>query len=459
MKNRGFNYSFEEKNCCPFFVNLINKNYHFFRMTFLLNLSTTEDDPGTRGRRSKVNVVDKAELSGKWTRKRLVSKRLNSLARKNEESSSADSAVLEKKARRLISASSLSEIRKVRKERNNGRSVRRPAVLQGANNVPLKSRLFDAQNSMERPSNPAPLDNDNNVESGNGDHDKDDDDDDNEIKAESMPVKNVPKPQPKDSMEQIVPENKSSSTASAAADVSEEITSFEGCGLHAEICKHLKEKLGFVKPTNIQSMMIPTMLNNANRDIRMQSMTGSGKTLAFVLPIVQRILETCNRDRPRGEIRNLGTFAIFLSPTRELASQLYSVLEKVLSNHYKFCGDHAMSLVPGLIIGGDKRKSEKARLRKGINILVATPGRLLDHLESTQSFNCSSLETLVLDEADRLLDLGFETQVKEIVSLIREKKTVKRGFGSRCNRNSDPAINDSLLAQGRRDGANHNTFA
>ena len=84
-------------------------------------------------------------------------------------------------------------------------------------------------------------------------------------------------------------------------------------------------------------------------------------------------------------------------------------------------GSRHVNLVPGIIIGGDKRKSEKARLRKGIHILVATPGRLLDHLESTKSFQCSALQCMVLDEADRLLDLGFEKKVKKIVDIIREK--------------------------------------
>eukprot|EP00877_Chromochloris_zofingiensis_P004825 jgi/Chrzof1/14343/UNPLg00617.t1 len=103
-----------------------------------------------------------------------------------------------------------------------------------------------------------------------------------------------------------------------------------------------------------------------------------------------------------------GTYAIILSPTRELCVQVHDVLTALVR---RFCW-----LVSGMIIGGEHRGHEKARLRKGVTIVVATPGRLLDHLQNTTSFHTEELCWLILDEADRLLDLGFEAKLKEILS-------------------------------------------
>lgn len=120
-----------------------------------------------------------------------------------------------------------------------------------------------------------------------------------------------------------------------------------------------------------------------------------------------------------------GTRAIILCPTRELATQTATIAEKVCQNSFSW-------LVPGCLSGGEKRKSEKARLRKGITILVATPGRLLDHLGKTDSLSMAlkgKLEWVVLDESDRLLDLGLGSQVEQIMQMIRanqSKSGVKR---------------------------------
>lgn len=112
--------------------------------------------------------------------------------------------------------------------------------------------------------------------------------------------------------------------------------------------------------------------------------------------------------------RSSGTHAIIISPTRELSLQIYEVLRKLLRPFPQ--------IVPGVIMGGEKRKSEKARLRKGIGILVATPGRLVDHLVHTQSFQIEKCRWLVLDEADRLLDMGFERDLTAIISALNTKK-------------------------------------
>ena len=109
--------------------------------------------------------------------------------------------------------------------------------------------------------------------------------------------------------------------------------------------------------------------------------------------------------------RTDGTRALIIAPTRELCSQIADVLNRLT----KCC----VGIVGGCVTGGEKRKSEKARLRKGVVVLVGTPGRLLDHLKTTESFSLQWLKWIVLDEADRLLDLGFERTVLDILSIIR----------------------------------------
>lgn len=108
--------------------------------------------------------------------------------------------------------------------------------------------------------------------------------------------------------------------------------------------------------------------------------------------------------------RESGLFAIIMTPTRELATQIYGVLETLTRCHHQ--------IVPGIVIGGEKKKSEKARLRKGCNILVATPGRLADHLENTKNLDVSQFRWLILDEGDKLMELGFEETISKITAQI-----------------------------------------
>ncbi|ORX76406.1 P-loop containing nucleoside triphosphate hydrolase protein [Anaeromyces robustus] len=224
-------------------------------------------------------------------------------------------------------------------------------------------------------------------------------------------------------------------------DTEKVIKTFKDTGLDPLLCYHLKHKLSLEKPTNIQAKSIPYLLNQTKRekgfaidgDVIIQAQTGSGKTLTFLLPIISRLLSI---DDDRID-RSIGTLAIILVPTRELAKQIQQVMESLvrLSGSIKNMeeeedDDDDMNnrqikykhwITPGIIAGGDKKKSEKARLRKGVNILVSTPGRLLDHLQNTNSFDVSQLRWLVLDEADRLLELGFEETIKSIIQLIQEK--------------------------------------
>ncbi|GLB37575.1 putative RNA helicase [Lyophyllum shimeji] len=204
--------------------------------------------------------------------------------------------------------------------------------------------------------------------------------------------------------------------------------SFAGLGLDPLIVAHLTTKMNITKPTSIQRSALPALLiapseSNALRDVFIQSQTGSGKTLAFLLPILQDLLPLSSLSYID---RSIGTLAIIIAPTRELAKQISDVLETLLQLRLRPENESADDpgasptrltrwLVSGLLTGGATRTHEKARLRKGVPILVSTPGRLLDHLQNTSSFNVAKCRWLVLDEADRLMDLGFEETIDGIV--------------------------------------------
>ncbi|UZJ54818.1 hypothetical protein CBS101457_004138 [Exobasidium rhododendri] len=159
------------------------------------------------------------------------------------------------------------------------------------------------------------------------------------------------------------------------------------------------KKASFVEMTDIQAKSLPLSL--AGKDILGAARTGSGKTLAFVLPVLERLYRL-----KWGSSDGLG--ALIMSPTRELAIQIFDVLKKIGGSH---------SFSAGLIIGGKDVKVEKDRLTR-MNILVATPGRLLQHMDQTSGFDTSNVQVLVLDEADRCLDMGFENTLDAILENI-----------------------------------------
>ncbi|XP_045598838.2 ATP-dependent DNA helicase DDX31 [Procambarus clarkii] len=167
------------------------------------------------------------------------------------------------------------------------------------------------------------------------------------------------------------------------------------------------EKLGFTSMTMVQQKSIPPILEG--KDALVKSQTGSGKTLTYALPIIHNLMVQTPHIQ-----RSDGVIALIIVPTRELAQQSYQWFEKLC----KSC----VWVVPGYLIGGEKKKAEKARLRKGINILVATPGRLIDHLHHTKSLSLSSVKYLVLDEADRLLDMGYERSITSILETLTEQQ-------------------------------------
>ena len=190
-------------------------------------------------------------------------------------------------------------------------------------------------------------------------------------------------------------------------------TAFEG--LNPALVKALQEAFNIVSPTPIQAEAIPLLLESGAGDVVMQAQTGSGKTLAYALPLLNMILSSFNPNGANDSSsfrEEIGTLGLVIVPTRELAVQTQATLTKILSRvrpHW---------IVTTALTGGDSRKSEKARLRRGCQIVVGTPGRLLDHLKTSEGWKRSKLSWLIIDEADRLADLGFETTVKEIFSAL-----------------------------------------
>ena len=181
--------------------------------------------------------------------------------------------------------------------------------------------------------------------------------------------------------------------------------SFKSLGPHvSEATLKGIEDMGFTHMSEIQAQTIPHLLEG--RDLVGSAKTGSGKTLAFLVPAVELVFKL--KFMPRN-----GTGIIIISPTRELSMQTFGVLRELLKHHY-----HTY----GLIMGGANRTSEAQKLAKGINILVATPGRLLDHLQNTKDFLFKNLQCLIIDEADRILDVGFEEEMKKIVKLLPKKR-------------------------------------
>ncbi|XP_059045612.1 probable ATP-dependent RNA helicase DDX10 [Achroia grisella] len=187
--------------------------------------------------------------------------------------------------------------------------------------------------------------------------------------------------------------------------VSGEIKTFKDFPLSQKTLKGLKDN-NYNTPTEIQREAIGYALQG--KDILGAARTGSGKTLAFLVPILEILF--CKK-----WTRLDGVGALVISPTRELAYQIYETLRKVGSLH---------DFSAGLIIGGQNLKFERKRMDQ-INILICTPGRLLQHMDENPLFDCSHLQILVLDEADRCLDMGFETTMNAIIeNLPPERQTL-----------------------------------
>ena len=144
----------------------------------------------------------------------------------------------------------------------------------------------------------------------------------------------------------------------------------------------------------------------------MKSETGSGKTLAYLVPLIEQLSKhSMEVEKIR---RDFGTYCIIFSPTRELCTQIDIELQRLTSKMFAY-------MICSTIMGGENPKKEKARLRKGITILVCTPGRFLYHLQNTENIGLSRLQYLIIDEADRMLDMGFEREMDACLNLIKKR--------------------------------------
>ncbi|BET00308.1 ATP-dependent RNA helicase [Nesidiocoris tenuis] len=182
---------------------------------------------------------------------------------------------------------------------------------------------------------------------------------------------------------------------------------FQEADVHPHLVGNLEQLFGIKHMTVVQQKTIPVLMSG--KDALVRSQTGSGKTLAYAIPIMHNL----QSHQPKLTRRD-GIKALIVLPTRELATQTYECFVKLM---------RAFTwIVPGLIIGGEKRKSEKVRLRKGITVLIGTPGRLLDHAEHTSNLKLDNVSWLVIDEADRLLDMGYEEAVSKLIAKIDNQK-------------------------------------
>ncbi|MGO3876134.1 MAG: DEAD/DEAH box helicase [Psychrobacter celer] len=190
---------------------------------------------------------------------------------------------------------------------------------------------------------------------------------------------------------------KTDTTAQAATDAaSEDKTTFSDLNIAKPILTAL-DRIGYTNPTPIQEQAIPFALQG--RDLLLSAQTGSGKTAAFVIPVLDRLSRATSFDKL--------TKALILTPTRELAQQVHdSVRTYSKDMRGLFC-------VP--LVGGAPYNGQITALRKGVQVIVATPGRLLDHIKAGR-VDLSNLEVLVLDEADRMLDMGFADDISDILS-------------------------------------------
>jgi len=207
--------------------------------------------------------------------------------------------------------------------------------------------------------------------------------------------------------------------------------SFTTLGLSAELLHAIADQ-GYSKPTPVQRQAIPVILEG--KDIMAGAQTGTGKTAGFALPLLQRLSERYQGNGSR-RVR-----ALIVTPTRELAAQV----EESVTTYGKY-----LPLKSAVIYGGVKINPQIEKLRRGIDILVATPGRLLDHVQQ-RTLDLSSVEILVLDEADRMLDMGFIPDIRRILALLprrRQNLLFFATFSDEMKRLADTLLNAPTLIE------------
>jgi len=233
--------------------------------------------------------------------------------------------------------------------------------------------------------------------------------------------------------------------------------SFDTLGLSAELLRAIREQ-GYTQPTPIQTKAIPTILSGG--DVMAAAQTGTGKTAGFTLPLLQRLsTQTSGRSaeqsgrqvggqsarQPQGRAApgaRRPIRALVLTPTRELAAQVQESIQTY---------GHYLPLRSTVIFGGVKINPQIEQLRRGVDILVATPGRLLDHA-GQGTVDLSKVETLILDEADRMLDMGFIHDIKKVLALLppnhaRQNLLFSATFSDDIKRLAERLLNDPELIE------------
>ncbi|WVN41445.1 DEAD/DEAH box helicase [beta proteobacterium MWH-UniP1] len=206
--------------------------------------------------------------------------------------------------------------------------------------------------------------------------------------------------------------------------------SFDSFGLHPDLMRAIAEA-GYTTPTPIQAQAIPVVIEG--KDVMGAAQTGTGKTAAFTLPILQRLMANANTSASpaRHPVR-----ALMLAPTRELADQI----AQNVTQYAKY-----VPLRSAVVFGGIDMAPQTAALRSGIEILIATPGRLLDHVQQ-KTVSLASVSVLVLDEADRMLDMGFLPDLQRIVNLLpkaRQSLLFSATFSPEIRKLAKTFLNDS----------------
>ena len=220
--------------------------------------------------------------------------------------------------------------------------------------------------------------------------------------------------------------------------------SFDTLGLRADILRAVSE-LGYSQPTPIQQQAIPAVLKGG--DLLAGAQTGTGKTAGFTLPILQRLM-----DNPRTTTGKPVIRVLVLTPTRELAAQV----EESIAQYGKY-----LPLKSMVMFGGVGINPQIDKLRRGVDILVSTPGRLLDHV-SQRTVDLSKVEILVLDEADRMLDMGFIRDIRKSLQLLpkqRQNLLVSATFSDEVKALADGLLNKPALIEVARRNATADTVA
>ena len=245
-------------------------------------------------------------------------------------------------------------------------------------------------------------DEDEELTTSDDDDDGEDDDDDDDEDVTRRAKKNTKKKTSKSSNS----EKKYTERAVAKDGTTFSAQCFSDLHLSRPLCRAC-EKLGYATPTPIQAAIIPIALTG--RDVCGRAQTGSGKTAAFALPLLERMLH-----RPKNAVSAI--HVVIMVPTRELAVQCAQMIQRL--------GEYTNVQV-ATIVGGLSMERQAAALRQRPEIVVATPGRLIDHVRNTHSFGFEDVAAVVLDEADRLLEMGFLEEIKEIVrNMPRQRQTL-----------------------------------